>query len=275
MGARRTPPLIGMSDDPDMAFQTLRVETSGQIGRLTLDRPDRRNAMSPLMLSELAEAARRFDAQDELKVVVVEGAGPAFCAGFDLTELSAATGSAFAVADLGRQMAEAIGRMRAVTIARLHGHVVGGGLVLAAACDLRIAADDTSFSIPEAEIGIPLAWGGVPRLVREIGPTVTKDLVLSCRAFDAAEARALGFVSRVAPSDLLDGETQALAEALAQRPAFVLSVTKRHVDAVTEAAYPTGGAFADAALTAAAIQDPESMEATARYMAGRAARGKP
>lgn len=262
-----------MGDDPDMAFQTLRVEISEQIGRLTLDRPDRRNAMNPLMLSELAEAARRLDAQDELKVVVVDGAGPAFCAGFDLTELSAVTGSALAVADLGRQMAEAIGRMRAVTVARLHGHVVGGGLVLAAACDLRIAADDTSFSIPEAEIGIPLAWGGIPRLVREIGPAVAKDLVLTCRAFDATEARALGFVSRVVPTEMLDSETQSLADVLAQRPAFVLSVTKRHVDSVTEAAYPTSGAFADAALTAAAILEPESMEATAHYMAKRAARG--
>lgn len=256
-----------------MAFETLRIEISGQIGRLTLDCPTRRNALSPQMLTELVHAAARFDAEDALKVVVVEGAGPSFCAGFDLTEFGAVSGSAFAVSDLGRQMADAVGKMRAVTVARLHGHVVGGGLVLAAACDLRIAADDTSFSIPEAEIGIPLAWGGIPRLVRELGPAVTKDLVMSCRAFDAAEASALRFVSRVVPSERLDSETHALASVLAERPSFVLSVTKRHVDAVTEAAYPTADAFADAALTAAAIQEPESKRATARYMARQTGRG--
>lgn len=263
---------MGRGDDPPIAFETVRVKTSGQIGRLTLDRPARRNAMNPCMLSELAEAAAALDRQDELKVVVLEGAGPAFCAGFDLDAVGTVSGSPFAVADLGRRMAEAIAGMRAVTVARLHGHVVGGGLVLAAACDIRVADERTRFSIPEAQIGIPLAWGGIPRLLRELGPTVTKDLVMSCRAFDAAEARARGFVSRVVASEQLDGSTDALARELSQRPTFVLSVTKLHIDAATEAAYPTASAFADAALTLAAIHDPESAAATARYLAGRAHR---
>ena len=70
--------------------------------------------------------------------------------------------------------------MRALTIARIQGWCVGGGLVLAAACDLRLAADTARFSIPEVDLGIPLAWGGIPRLVREIGPALTKELVLTC-----------------------------------------------------------------------------------------------
>lgn len=267
-----------MTDSSDVGFETLVIEIADRIGRLTLNRPARLNALSPRMLIELADAAARLDAADEVKVVVVEGAGAGFCAGFDLTELSGEPGatsrSTFELADLGRQMAETVGRMRAVTIARLHGHVVGGGIVLAAACDLRVAADNTKFSIPEAQIGIPLAWGGVPRLVRELGPAVTKDLVMTCREFDAAEAQTLGFVSRVVPSDLLDSETDALASDLAERPSFVLSITKRHVNAVTEAAHPTAHAFADAALTVAATQEPEAMEATARYMARHMAQVK-
>ena len=94
-------------------------------------------------------------------------------------------------------MAEAIESMRAITIARIHGHCVGGGCGAGGACDLRVAADTTRFSIPEVDLGIPLAWGGIPRLVREIGPAMTKELVLSCRPFSAEEARGLGFVNRV------------------------------------------------------------------------------
>ena len=89
-------------------------------------------------------------------------------------------------------MADAIEQMRATTIVRLHGHIVGGGVVLASACDMRVAAEDARFSIPEIELGIPLAWGGIPRLVREIGPAMTKELVMTCRPFTSQEAKALG-----------------------------------------------------------------------------------
>ena len=104
------------------------------------------------------------------------------------------------VGDLGRIMAEAVTDMRALTVVGVHGRCVGGGVVLAAACDLRVAADDAVFSIPEVELGIPLAWAGIPRLVREIGPALTKELVLTCRPFSPAEAAAFGFVNRVVPA---------------------------------------------------------------------------
>ena len=96
------------------------------------------------------------------------------------------------IGQLGLRMADAIESMRAVTIAQVHGYAVGGGVVLVAACDLRVAADDAVFSIPEIELGIPLAWGGIPRLVREIGPALTKELVMTCRRFTPAEAKAAG-----------------------------------------------------------------------------------
>ena len=87
-------------------------------------------------------------------------------------------------------MAEAMENLSAVSVASIRGHCVGGGVVLAATCDLRIAASDARFSIPEIDLGIPLAWGGIPRLVREVGPALTKELVMTCRPFGADEARA-------------------------------------------------------------------------------------
>jgi enoyl-CoA hydratase/3-hydroxypropionyl-coenzyme A dehydratase len=182
-----------------------------------LNRPDKLNPLSTATLEELVAAARWFDARPAVKVVVIAGNGRAFSAGADLAAFAAAANGAAAMreaADAGRRMADAIEAMRAVTVVRLHGHCVGGGVVLAAACDLRVAAENTRFSIPEVDLGIPLAWGGVPRLVREIGPSLTKELVMTCRPFDAAEAKAAGFVNRVVPEADLDAAVDELVEQL-------------------------------------------------------------
>ncbi len=175
------------------AFTTLEIELTGPLARVTLTRPERLNALSPTALRELAEVATGLKSNPELKVVVIGGRGRAFSAGFDIDAADDA-GPSPAVVDLGREMAEAIDSIPALTIAQIHGHCVGGGLVLAAACDLRLAAESTRFSIPEVDFGIPLAWGGIPRLVRELGPAMTKELVLTCRPFSAAEAHSLGFL---------------------------------------------------------------------------------
>ena len=152
-------------------FETLEVSVAGPIGHLWLNRPERLNALSPAMLRELAAAARWFDGQEALRVVVVGGRGRAFSAGADLDGFPGLGDAGLReAADAGRSMADALEAMRAVTIARLQGWCVGGGLVVAAACDLRIASAAARFSIPEVDLGIPLAWGGIPRLVREIGP---------------------------------------------------------------------------------------------------------
>jgi len=250
-------------------METLEVETDGPIARITLNRPAKLNALSPQLLEELIEASRLLDARPDVKVVVVTGAGRAFCAGFDLNAFLDGTRDPRDTADLGRRMAEAVSGMRALTIAAIHGRCVGGGVVLAAACDLRIASADAVFSIPEVDLGIPLAWGGIPRLVRELGPAVTKELVLTCRPFAAEEARALRFLNRVVP----DGEqltaADALAVELAGKPAFVLTATKQRVTAVTEDLATTAGSEADADLLLAAVSDPESQEQARRYLTAR------
>ena len=133
-------------------------------------------------------------------------------------------------AQLGTRMAAAIENMRATTIAQLQGHVIGGGVVLALACDLRIAAEGTVFLIPEVDLGVPLAWGGIPRLVREIGPALTKELVMTCRPFSPEEAKAMGFVNRVVALDDLEAQVQQLADELVSKPAVPLGITKAQVN---------------------------------------------
>jgi enoyl-CoA hydratase/carnithine racemase len=255
-----------------MDFSTIDVSFSGTRGVIALNRPDKLNPLSTITLTELVDAARFLDSRPEVKVVTVSGRGRAFCAGADLAAFSGGEGSAPSpgtardAADAGRLMADAIEAMRAVTVARLHGHCVGGGLVLAAACDLRVAADDTHFSIPEVDLGIPLAWGGIPRLVREIGPTMTKELVMTCRSFSASEAHAMGFLNRVVPAADLDASVEELVGQLESKSRLTLSATKRHVNAVTEGMVGTARAWNDADSLVTALRDPESRAVAATYL---------
>lgn len=258
-----------------MEFETLRVACDGALGRLTLNRPERRNALGATALQELAAAAAWFDRRPDVRVVIVSGAGRSFCAGADLQDLPIAgarpeSGNAWAVrrevGQYGLRMADAIEQMRAITIAQVHGHAIGGGLVLMAACDLRVVAEDTVLAIPEVELGIPLAWGGIPRLVREIGPALTKELVITCRRFTAAEAKAAGLVNRVVPPERLAAEAEALARETIGKPAVPVAITKDHVNAVARAMAAGVGSFADGDVLLGVAADPESRAAAVAYL---------
>lgn len=245
----------------------LRLTGDGAIRTLTLARPERLNALSVTLLTELVEISRWLDAEPEVKVVIVRGEGRAFCAGFDLanfTDTDAAPPGE--TAELGRRMADAVTDMRPLTIAAVHGHCIGGGLVLAAACDLRVAATSARFAIPEVDLGIPLAWGGIPRLVREIGPALTKELVMTCRPFDADEALRSGFLNRVVDDERLDAEVDALVQTLLAKPKLALLETKAHVNAVTESMVGTGRSWADADGLYAGLRDPEGQASARAYV---------
>jgi len=253
----------------DAPFTAIGVSVDGRLGRITLRRPERRNALSRAVLEELAAAAAWFDERPDVRVVVVSGDGPSFCAGFDLGDPRwAELGPPERSAAVGRAMAEAVGSMQAITVASVHGWCVGGGVVLASACDLRVAAEDARFRIPEVDLGMPLYWTGIPRLVRELGPALTKELVLTGRPFDAAEAKAIRFVNRVVPESELSPTVEALATELAAKPGIVLRTTKAQVE---EAAPSLPAAVADVAADTAgyvaAAADPEARAVAAAYLA--------
>lgn len=264
-GAR--PPPASWHDVP--VFDTIEVAVSGIRGVLVIDRPDKLNALSPHTLREITAAARWFDEeQRDVRVVVVSGRGPAFCAGADVSAFASSEQHPHphSDADAGRVVAEALERMEAITIARIHGWCIGGGIVLAAACDLRIAADDARFSIPEVDLGIPLAWGGIPRLVREIGPTATKELVITSREFGAGEALRLGLLNRIVPTAELDDVVEQLAATVAAKPRVAVRSTKRHVNAVRDEMTGTAASWSDADGLLAAMQDPEGRASAAAHL---------
>ena len=249
-------------------FETIAVMATGTMGEIALNRPDKLNALSAQVRQELIDAARWFDTKTDVKVVIIKGNGRAFSAGADLTDFDP-NNDLRANFDLGRRMADALEEMQAITIAAIHGWCIGGALVLAAACDLRVAADDAQFSIPEVDLGIPLAWGGIPRLVREIGPALTKELVITCRPFDAAEAKAAGFLNRVVVADELDSAVNALALQIVSKPKMPILATKRHTNAVTAQMVGTGRSWSDADGLITAQHDLECVEAREAYLAQR------
>ncbi len=245
-------------------LETIEVAVDGAVGSLWLARPDKLNPLSTQTLRELEDAARWFDEHPDLKVVTVGGRGRAFSAGADLGAFTGDGGRADR--DQGWRMGRALEEMRAVTIARIQGWCVGGGLVLAAACDLRIATSSARFSIPEIDLGIPLAWGGIPRLVREIGPARTKELVMTGREFSPAEALAAGFLNQVVADDDLDATVDALVAQLVAKPKLGLLATKAHTNAVTESMVGTGRSWADADGLEAGLRDPEGRAVRQQYL---------
>lgn len=249
-----------------MRFANLILDTEQGVTTLTLNRPERMNALSADLLGELIEAAEQIGNSDA-RTVVLSGAGRAFCAGVDIDTFTAlienpnleARHEAFT---LGGAMADAIEAIPQVTIAALHGFVVGGGLVLAAACDLRVASADTTFSIPEIDLGIPLGWGGIERLIREIGPARTKEYVMTGRRFTADEAERAGFLSAVVDPEEVQGAAHSLAALIATKPRIPIAITKQHVAEILG-----GDASRDDNLSAVEeFDDPESVAARKPYL---------
>ena len=253
-----------------MDFETLSAAIDEGIGRLTLNRPEKLNPLGIEALEEIIEATRWFD-QHRVAVVIVTGAGDrAFSAGFDLRDFAKNSASdSPSGADSGRRMAQAVEDMDAVTIAAVHGHCIGGAVVLTAACDLRLAASNTVFSIPEVDLGIPLAWGGIPRLTREIGPAMTRELVMTCRPFTADEAKSMGLINRVVGREQLVEEANSLARSILQRPQSIIRMTKKQVQAATEELVSTQKAWIGDELIKASGKDKEAQEATQQYLAGK------
>ena len=217
-----------------VAYETLETEREGALLRVWLNRPERRNAVNNAMLRELGDLFLRLETEFETRVVVLGGRGKSFCAGADLRPPdSASTPShepgereARWLAQLGRRACRAIEESEVVTVARVHGHAIGGGCCFALSCDFRIATRDTIFRIPEVDLGVPLSWAAAPRLIQEVGAARARELLLLCRDVDGAAAERFGLVHRAVAVDRLDEEVGAWVDELLDKPELAVHMTK-------------------------------------------------
>ena len=177
-------------------MEPVRTETDGPVAVVTIDRPDVRNAVDGPTAAALAEAFRRFDADDDLAVAVLTGAGGFFCAGADLKGVAEGRGNRVAF-DGDGPMGPSRMLLSKPTIAAVEGYAVAGGLELAMWCDLRVAARDAVFGVYCRRWGVPLIDGGTIRLSRLLGHSHALDLILSGRGVSGDEARTMGLANRL------------------------------------------------------------------------------
>jgi enoyl-CoA hydratase/carnithine racemase len=200
------------------------VVEDGPLVRVTLNRPERLNALNDEVRRSLASLLHELEERPDLHVLVLRGAGRSFSAGADLRSTSyppiegdwatrrSRTGT-------WQRLLEQLDRIPQATVVGVHSHVVGGAALLATACDIRIAGDDVRLRIPELAMGIPLTWAGIPLLVREVGLPIARDWVMTCREVRSDELLRTGWAQRVAPAAELDAAVEAcVAELLAVPP---------------------------------------------------------
>ncbi len=198
--------LIGVADD---------------VATVTLNRPDKRNAMNAALLRALAAAFDDLDARRDVRVIVVRGAGPAFCSGRDLRDM-----------DRGEPQVEIVPVLRKVegsrhpTIAMIHGDAIAGGCELALHCDLRVAAEGARLGMPLARLGLVPGFALGQKLIELIGPAHTRHLLLTGQPIEARRAREIGMVHEVVPAADLDTATAKLARTIADNAPLSLAGIK-------------------------------------------------
>ncbi|HET9772327.1 MAG TPA: enoyl-CoA hydratase/isomerase family protein [Acidimicrobiia bacterium] len=204
-------------------MEQVRYEVDGPVGRVTIDRPERHNAMSFQVMQELGEAFAAAKADESVRVVVLTGAGErAFCAGADLGGIGSNAGPARMHEARGGPAAlfKALWQLGKPTIARVRGYCLAGGFGLALSCDFVVASEDSTFGAPEVDIGLWPYQITIP-LIRSMPPKLALDLMLTGRKVKAAEGERMGFVSRLVPPEELDATVDELAATLAAKSAVV------------------------------------------------------
>jgi len=212
-----------------MTEPVLEVARSGGIAILTLNRPATLNAMNRKLSSELRDAVKAMDTNDDVGCIVITGSEKAFAAGVDIKEMHTKTfveayGSDF-LAPFDR-----LGHCRKPIIAAVAGYALGGGCELAMSCDIILAADTASFGQPEINLGIMPGAGGTQRLTRAVGKAKAMELCLTGRRMDAEEAERSGLVSRVVPAAELHNETMKVADKIASLSQHVVMMIKEAIN---------------------------------------------
>lgn len=222
-----------------MAYETILVEQSEWAVTVTLNRPDRLNAINATMFQELERLFRELREDLRTRFVIFTGAGRSFSAGADLAGWSGphatsedSLGDQMRLVQLaGQDFTRSLESLEQVTIAAVNGHAMGAGLVIAMACDLRIAARSAALGIPEANVGIFFTWGCTPRLTRLVGPAKAKEMIMTCEPVGAEEALRIGLVNRVVPDDELMASAHELAGIIGRRAPLAVRMTKKIVNA--------------------------------------------
>ncbi len=222
-----------------MAYELLLCDRREKLAIVTLNRAEKRNALSIALRNEIDECLLELDADDTISAVVVTGAGPVFCAGFDTSEF--APDKMQAVEESSNRYHRRLAKFAKPLVAAVNGPAMGGGLDLAVLCDIRIAAEGATFAHPEIKFGAPVLFGPLREI---IGGGLARELCLTGRRIDAQEALRIGLVNKVVPADRVVEEAAAVAASVAEAPLGAIKATKQMIiETYTWELSETGGVF--------------------------------
>jgi len=213
-----------------MLYQNILLETRDRISTLTINRPDKRNALNQATRDEILNALDVLEKSSDSRILIVTGAGDkAFIAGADISEFEGRTALTQRESMKGRRIFDAIEEFPKPVIAMINGFCLGGGMELALACDIRIASDTAKLGQPEINLGIIPGGGGTQRLTRLVGEGKSMELILTGDLIDAAGAKAIGLVNDVVPTAELQSRVRALAGRMAEKSPIALRMAKEAV----------------------------------------------
>jgi enoyl-CoA hydratase len=220
-------------------YQYVLVERDGPVGVVTLNRPEALNALATPVVSDMVAALEAFDADDEIRAIVLTGGPKVFAAGADLKEMS----SQNSIQALRNNRIGLWDRVRNVTkpiIAAVSGYALGGGCELAMMCDLIIASETARFGQPEINVGLIPGAGGTQRLTRTVGKFKAMEMILTGAMIDAQEAERRGLANRVVPPELLIDEAKRLGRELAKKPPISIRLAKEAINKAFESTIEVG-----------------------------------
>ena len=218
------------------------LEKDGRIATLTFNRPEKRNPLNEDIVLELESLLHQVRDDKDVRVLIFTGTGNTFSAGADLSQVKGVTDREERqriFAPMGKRRGRLIGRvldvlvhLEQVTIAAINGYAVGGGWALALGCDLRIAVEGAEFWFPEVDLGVPLSPATTALLAAHIGPSLTKEIIITCRHFRAEDLLPLGLVNRVVKKEDLTATVRELAQSLASKNPTAVMASKATVNAL-------------------------------------------
>lgn len=226
-----------------MSYENILVETRGQIGLITLNRPKALNALNAALMQELTRALDAFEADDAIGCMIITGSEKAFAAGADIKEMQSKTYMDVYKEDFITRDWERAARCRKPVIAAVAGYALGGGCELAMMCDFIIAADTAKFGQPEINLGTIPGAGGTQRLTRFVGKSKAMEMCLTARMMDAEEAERSGLVSRVVPAAELLNEAIKAAEKICALSRPIVMIAKESVNRAYESTLAEGIRF--------------------------------
>lgn len=249
-------------------YNNIKLEKNGSSCTLTLNRPKRRNAITEDLMLEMMDAIEKINAEEEIRVVIIKGAGRDFCAGFDFQyfEPDVSPEQVKRVVAIGPKFKNAIMNLRPITVASIGGNCVGGGVVIAFACDFRYASEDSRFWLPETQLGIPLAFGSIPMLSDGLSKAIAMEFVLLGGKLTAQELFEARLLNGVADETKRDERVAEVSKEIIAIPALVADYTKRQLLAARDSWSRTPYEFADASLLHAGLTDKECIEKRAELI---------